>query len=81
MSVKRTSITVPAQLYEDAQPLMALRYCSNFSEYVADLIKQDVREHKKQKAGLVATTLAEGTHDYGTEARATQRASAKAKSA
>jgi hypothetical protein len=39
----RTTISVNPKLYEDAQPRIAARYCTNFSEYVEDLIKDDVK--------------------------------------
>ncbi len=74
MSSKRTSITIPKRLFEAAQPLIPLRYCSNFSDYIADLIKQDVMEHDRRRALMTATaaTLAEkeGTYGGSTEPKA-----------
>lgn len=71
MSHHRTSITIPKRLFDDAQPLIAHHYCTNFSEYVTALIKQDVLEAEKRKQLLAASAaaLAEQGADYAKRKR------------
>lgn len=49
MTKYRTSISINEKLYNDAQPLIPLRYCTNFSEYVEDLIKEDVKAERERR--------------------------------
>lgn len=44
----RTSISLNPQLYEAAQPRIAARFCKNFSKYVEDLIREDVRRSRAE---------------------------------
>ena len=43
MKTTRTSITLPTALLEAAKARIPAHYCNNFSEYVADLIRDDVK--------------------------------------
>lgn len=50
MSAKKTSISIDERLFNDAQERFAEYYCSNFSEYVTALIRQDMQKHRAAKA-------------------------------
>lgn len=49
MSAKKTSISIDERLYNDAQERFAEYYCSNFSEYVTALIREDMQKHRAAK--------------------------------
>jgi metal-responsive CopG/Arc/MetJ family transcriptional regulator len=53
MSSKRTNITVPEDLYEEALKRVKERYCTNFSSYVEVLIREDV---ERRQAGTPSAT-------------------------
>lgn len=49
MNAHRTTISINAQLYEAAKPRIAARFCDNFSDYVEDLIREDVRRSRAEE--------------------------------
>jgi metal-responsive CopG/Arc/MetJ family transcriptional regulator len=61
MSARRTNISIPETLYEVAQARIAAHYCDNFSDYIATLIREDVRRHH---AGEPVPVIAEPAAQY-----------------
>jgi metal-responsive CopG/Arc/MetJ family transcriptional regulator len=62
----RTGLSLPEELWKAAQPRIKEHYCSSFSEYVAELIRQDVLEAERRKflMASTATGIAETRTQY-----------------
>ena len=55
LNVKRTSISLPERLIDAAQSRLTAHYVTNFSDYVAALIRRDVLEHARREAFVAET--------------------------
>jgi hypothetical protein len=50
MGAKKTSISIDERLYNDAHGRFSSYYANSFSEYVAELIKQDLIKQRTKAA-------------------------------
>lgn len=67
MSAHRTSLSIYKPLYDAGLEMMKHHRCSNYSDYVSMLIRDDVaRTEERRTLATTSTVLAEDPAAYGT---------------